>query len=129
MKNRADVYLKQTKLKYIGVYLLSAISSRTAEVATMYEEPGKISDLQTIFLLVNVVGATAIVLLPGFTAAIAGRDSWLTPILATIPGLYLAFLVGALGRLFPGQTLIQYLEWILGSLFGKAVGLYYVFFF
>nr|WP_151191845.1 GerAB/ArcD/ProY family transporter [Desulfotomaculum copahuensis] len=95
----------------------------------MYEEPGKISDLQTIFLLVNVVGATAIVLLPGFTAAIAGRDSWLTPILATIPGLYLAFLVGALGRLFPGQTLIQYLEWILGSLFGKAVGLYYVFFF
>lgn len=95
----------------------------------MYEEQGKISDLQVIFLLTNVVGATAIVFLPGLTAAQAGRDSWLTAAIATIPGLYMAFLVGALGRLFPGQTLIQYLEQILGGLPGKIAGLYYIFFF
>ncbi|WP_161486009.1 GerAB/ArcD/ProY family transporter [Desulfotomaculum copahuensis] len=85
--------------------------------------------MQAIFLLIGTVAATAIVFLPGLTAATTGRDSWLTALLAAIPGLYVAFLVSALGRLFPGQTLVQYLEQILGGPAGKAAGLYYLFFF
>lgn len=93
------------------------------------EEQGKISDRQSIFLLLNVVGATAIIFLPGLTAARAGRDSWLAALVATVSGLYIAFLIFALGRLFPGRTIIQYLETLLGGFFGRAVGLYYLLFF
>lgn len=92
-------------------------------------EPGKISCNQTVFMLINLVGATAVVFLPGLTAGIAGRDSWMTPLVATLPGIYLALVIAALGRRFPGRTLTQYLQEVLGTWPGKLVGLFYVFFF
>lgn len=89
----------------------------------------KISSIQVIYLLVNVVGATAMVFLPSLVAAVAGRDAWLAPILATIPGIYVIFVVTALGRIFPGRTLVQYSEAILGPYLGKALAFLYVTFF
>ncbi|MFZ5631568.1 MAG: GerAB/ArcD/ProY family transporter [Bacillota bacterium] len=92
-------------------------------------ERGKISCTQTVFLLITLVGSTAVVFLPAISARIAGRDAWLTPLLATAPGIYLALVISALGRRFPGQTLIQYLQSVLGSWPGKITGLFYLFFF
>lgn len=89
----------------------------------------KISSLQMIYLLVNVVGATAMVFLPSLVAAVAGRDTWLTPVLATIPGIYVVYVIAALGRLFPAQTLVQYSETILGPWLGRLLGFLYVVFF
>ncbi|WP_161486059.1 GerAB/ArcD/ProY family transporter [Desulfotomaculum copahuensis] len=89
----------------------------------------RISDRQTIFLLVNLVGATALIALPVVASGYAGRDAWMTAVLGTVNGFLVAFLVGALGREFPGQTIVQYAVSILGKIPGKAVGLLYLFFF
>lgn len=92
-------------------------------------ERGKISCAQTVYLLINLVGATSFVFLPAITAQIAGRDSWLTPLVATLPGIYLALVLSALGKKFPGRTIIQYLQAVLGSWPGRIVGVLYIFFF
>ena len=92
-------------------------------------ERGKISCTQTVYLLINLVGATAVVFLPAITAQDAGRDAWMVPVLTTLPGIYLALVIASLGKRHPGQTLIQYLQTALGSWLGKAAGLFYLFYF
>ncbi|MCL6610801.1 MAG: spore germination protein [Peptococcaceae bacterium] len=92
-------------------------------------ERGKISCAQTVYLLVVLVTATAVIFLPGVTAQAAGRDAWLAPLLATLPGIYLALVIAALGKRFPGQTLIQYLQAVLGTWPGRIAGFLYFFFF
>lgn len=92
-------------------------------------DPGKISGLQMVYLLINVVGATALVFLPGFTASIVGRDAWVTPVLATLPGFYVILVITALGRCFPDRTIVQYIEKLLGPWLGKIIAFFYVLFF
>ncbi len=92
-------------------------------------ERGKISCVQTFYLLVVLVSATAVIFLPAITAEAAGRDAWMAPLLATLPGIFLALVISALGKRFPGQTLIQYLQAALGSWPGRAAGLLYLFYF
>lgn len=70
----------------------------------------------------NIVGATAVVSLPSIAATYAKQDAWLTEIIATILGIIVILLVTELGRRFPGKTIIEYLQTILGIWIGKAVG-------
>lgn len=92
-------------------------------------EKGRISCTQTVYLLINLVGATAVIFLPAITAVHAGRSSWISPLLATIPGIYLAVVIHQLGKRFPGRTLMEYLQIALGAWTGKLVGILYIFFF
>lgn len=92
-------------------------------------EKGKISGVALVFMLINVVGATAVVFLPAIAAKFAKQDAWLIPVIATIPGIMVILIVTELGRRFPGKTIIEYLQMILGSWIGKAVGVLYLFFF
>ncbi|KJS15620.1 MAG: hypothetical protein VR69_12555 [Peptococcaceae bacterium BRH_c4b] len=92
-------------------------------------EQGKISCAQAFYLLVNMVSSTAALFLPAIVTREAGRDAWLAPVLATIPGIYLALVIGALGKRFPGQTLIQYLQSALGTWPGRLAGVLYIFYF
>lgn len=92
-------------------------------------ERGKISCFQTFYLLVNLVSATSVIFLPAISAQAAGRDAWMVPLVATLPGIYLALTLSYLGKKFPGQTLVQYLQTILGTWPGKLVGFFYIFFF
>lgn len=92
-------------------------------------ERGKISYTQTFYLLVNLVSATAVIYLPAISAQAAGRDAWMSPVVSTLPGVYLALVLVYLGRKYPGQTLIQYLQTTLGTWPGKIIGLGYIFFF
>ena len=92
-------------------------------------ENGKISSFQTTLLLINLVTATGVMFVPAISTNIAGRDAWLTPLIATFPGIYLALIIGSLGKKFPGQTLIQYLQTVFTTWPGKALGLSYLFFF
>ncbi|MDD4237624.1 MAG: endospore germination permease [Desulfotomaculaceae bacterium] len=92
-------------------------------------EKGKIPSIALFLLLVNLVSATAIVSLPAATARFAGRDAWLVPIISTISGIIVILLVTALGRRFPGKSLIEYTQDILGGWLGKTVGVFYLFFF
>lgn len=92
-------------------------------------ERGKISGIALALILINLVGATAVVALPAVTAKSALRDAWLTPVVSAFSGIFVILLVTALGRRFPGKSLIEYTQDILGSWPGKAVGLLYLFFF
>ncbi|MCL5057477.1 MAG: spore germination protein [Actinobacteria bacterium] len=92
-------------------------------------ERGRISCVQTVYMLMNVVGATSVVFLPGTSAAAGGRDAWMAPLLAIVPGIYLAFIIYLLGKRFPGRTLIEYLQMVLGAWTGKLAGLLYILFF
>ena len=92
-------------------------------------ENGKISNFQTILLLVNLITATAVMFVPSIATSIAGRDSWLTPLIAVLPGIYQALIIGSLGKRFPGQTLIQYLQTVFYTWPGRVLGLFYLFFF
>jgi len=92
-------------------------------------ENGKISSFQTILLLINLVTATAVMFVPSIATNIAGRDAWLTPLIAVLPGIYQALIIGSLGKKFPGQTLIQYLQTVFYTWPGKVLGLFYLFFF
>jgi len=91
-------------------------------------EKGKISSVAIVFMLMNLVGATAVVFLPAIAAKYAKQDAWLKAIISTIPGIVVILLVTELGRRFPGKTLIEYLQDILGSWIGKTIGILYVVF-
>lgn len=92
-------------------------------------EGGKISPRQLYALLVlsNLEATTSI--LPSLTVAIAGRDSWLTVLLAVLAALPLGLLAAWLGKRFPQQTLVQYSRTLLGKPLGFLAGLVYIWFF
>jgi len=92
-------------------------------------EKGKISGVALVFMLINLVGATAVVFLPALTAKFAKQDAWMAAAISTIPGILVILLVTELGRRFPGKTIMEYLQIILGNWIGKAVGVFYLFFF
>ncbi|ACV61690.1 spore germination protein [Desulfofarcimen acetoxidans DSM 771] len=92
-------------------------------------EKGKISCSQTILLLINLVTATATMFIPSVSTAICGRDAWLASLIATLPGIYQVIILCTLGKIYPGQTIIQYLQTVLSAWPGKILGLCYIFFF
>ena len=92
-------------------------------------EKGKISVWQAAILtLIHPLG-TGMFVLPAFAINWAREDAWLIEILVTVPGLVIVFAVTKLGLMFPGQTIVQYSETILGKYLGKLVGLMIVWYF
>ena len=55
----------------------------------------------------------------------AGRDSWLTPVIASIFGLAVALVCIALAKRFPQQVFTEYLPQILGRIPGKILAAIY----
>lgn len=92
-------------------------------------EGGKIDSRQAIFLNVTMIYATAILVIPAMVAGHAKLDGWISSILAALLGLPIAWLTVKLSSLFPGKTLIEYLEDILGRWLGKILGFLYLFWF
>ncbi|MFA7467474.1 MAG: endospore germination permease [Desulfotomaculaceae bacterium] len=92
-------------------------------------EGGKIDAWQAVFLNVIMVIATALLSAPAIMAAQAGQDGWLSALLTTMLGLPIAWITVKLSSLYPGQTLIQYLEDILGQWPGKVLGFLYLLYF
>ncbi|MGB9825294.1 MAG: GerAB/ArcD/ProY family transporter [Desulfofundulus sp.] len=89
-------------------------------------EQGKIDSRQATLLMISMVLSTAILTAPAIIMKHAARDAWLSIIIATMAGLLIARLVTGLGLRFPGQTLFQYAEEILGRVPGKVVGFLYI---
>lgn len=87
--------------------------------------PGKnkISSRQELLLMLNFLLASAFIIIPSSAVAGARQDGWLALILATITGIGIAILYTAAGLRFPGQTIVQCAQSILGKIPGKLVGL------
>lgn len=59
----------------------------------------------------------------------AGRDAWLSALMAWFLDVMLALVYGYMGIRFPGQNMMQYSITILGKYFGRIVALLFCFFF
>ncbi|MGI6308521.1 MAG: GerAB/ArcD/ProY family transporter [Dethiobacteria bacterium] len=89
----------------------------------------KISTWQAGTLLGSTIISTAILFPPILVAQEAGRDAWLSFILATVSGALIVLLAVALSSRYPTQNLLGVAESILGRFFGKLLGLAYLFYF
>jgi len=89
-------------------------------------EGGKISSRQAVFLMVGMVLPTAFLFVTAGTSRLARQDGWISVLLATFVALLIARLVVSLSLRFPGKTLFQFPEVILGKWPGKVVALLYI---
>lgn len=92
-------------------------------------EEGKITSSQLMLLVITLILASAILLLPSFTAKGALQDSWISGLIAMLAGILTATIILSLAKRFPEQTLVEYSISILGKPLGKLVGLLYLIFF
>ncbi|WP_411502561.1 GerAB/ArcD/ProY family transporter [Brevibacillus centrosporus] len=89
-------------------------------------EEGKISSRQLTIMTVLYILGSAVLIMPGPLATVAKRDAWIAAILAMVIGLLSIALIHALGRRFPGLTLMAYTELLLGKWLGKGVMLLFI---
>lgn len=80
-------------------------------------------------MMLSMMLPTAILTIPAVTVETARQDAWLSVIAATLAGLLIARLVVNLSLRFPGKTLVEYSEEILGKAPGKIVGFLYIWLF
>ncbi|SFH11814.1 spore germination protein KB [Desulfotomaculum arcticum] len=92
-------------------------------------EQGKISSKQAFYLITTFIIATTFLGFPALVAGQAGKDAWLSSLIATLLSYPTAWLTVKLGSLFPGLTLIEYIEKIIGIWPGKMLGFLYLFYF
>lgn len=92
------------------------------------QEKGVISTNQFIWLLFITVTSFATIHVPRLLMLQAGRDAWLSVILAWFLDVLLAVVYAYMGVRFPGQNMVQYSMTILGKL-GKIVGIMFPIFF
>jgi spore germination protein KB len=92
-------------------------------------EKGKISAFQMGVIMYPTIVTTALLLVPTATAAAAHRDFWISPIWASLNGLFTVFVTVRLSKYYPEKTLIEYVEQIVGRFLGKVLGLVLLLFF
>ncbi|PAD76150.1 GerAB/ArcD/ProY family transporter [Paenibacillus campinasensis] len=92
-------------------------------------EQGRISDGQVAYLLYVTVIATSILIMPSIAGQQAGRDFWLSAIIAAVFGFWGIFIALSLNKLYPGLHPFEMFEQLLGSYLGKLLGIVYLFFF
>ncbi|MBB5172287.1 GerAB/ArcD/ProY family transporter [Texcoconibacillus texcoconensis] len=90
-------------------------------------EKGRISAMQMAILMYPAIIATGVLIVPSLTAENAGRDLWISPIIGSSIGFLTVYLAYKLHQYYPGQTVIQYSEEILGKPLGKAIGFLFLF--
>ena len=92
----------------------------------------KISGYQISLLFFTFIVSTIILSVPGIMVSYAKQNAWLSIIPASLTGIVNIYVMTALARHYPGQSIIQYTTAICGKWAGKLVGFYltyYLFFF
>jgi len=86
-------------------------------------EEGRLSGRQELLLRLNFLLASAFIMIPAMVIKGAGKDGWMSIILAALAGIGMTALYTVLGRRFPGRTLVQYSRLLLGKFAGNLIGL------
>lgn len=89
-------------------------------------ESGKIDSRQAIWLMITLVIATAGVYAPAVAVNAARQDAWLSVIFATLVALFIAWMIVILILRFPGKTIFQIPELVLGKVPGKIIAFFFV---
>lgn len=89
----------------------------------------KISHWQAAFLIVHTILPTAVLTVPSIVVKYSQVDAWLSVLIATGFGLFVAVVSSSLSLQYPGQTLFQITERTLGSWFSKGLGILLTFYY
>lgn len=92
-------------------------------------EKVRISAIQALMLGIASITVTGHLLFIPVVLAHAGRDGWLSLLVALGPALLIGYTIAALTKRFPGRTLVEYTEEILGKWIGKVVSLLFISYF
>ncbi|WP_211750208.1 endospore germination permease [Paenibacillus sp. Marseille-Q4541] len=84
---------------------------------------GKVEDLQYTILTTLFTVGTTILITPGGLAVELNQDAWLAPIFAIVPGLLFVVLYRMLVHLQSDRTMVEMIDFILGSWLGKIVNI------
>lgn len=79
----------------------------------------------TILAIIYIIGSS-ILITPSGLAAEAKQDAWIAAVIGTGAGLLFIPMYNKLGMYYPGLTIVQYSEQILGKWLGKAVSLCFI---
>ncbi|KRF43699.1 GerAB/ArcD/ProY family transporter [Paenibacillus sp. Soil787] len=93
---------------------------------------GKISGNQLSLLFFTFIVSTLILSVPGIMVSIAKQNAWLSIFPASLTGVVNIWVLTALSKRYPGQSIMQYTVKICGNWAGKILGFYltyYLFFF
>lgn len=93
------------------------------------QEKGIISTNQYVWLLFTIITSFSTLQIVGRLIVHAGRDAWLSVIVAWFSDILLAIVYAYMGIRFPGQNMVQYSITILGGFWGRIVGLLFSFFY
>jgi spore germination protein KB len=88
-------------------------------------EKGKVCDKGTILLIIGYVFGSAVIVSPG---TIVGQDAWIAQAIGLSIGLIFVWIFAHLLSCFPEKTLIEINETVLGSYFGRALSLLFLWF-
>jgi spore germination protein KB len=86
----------------------------------------KISDKQAVFLVMTCILATVDVFIPSEVAQRAGRDAWLSVLMAVVIGYTMFRLILKLCFLFPNHTLAGFNRLLIGKYLGGLVTIIYI---
>lgn len=89
-------------------------------------EPGKINNFELITLLTLFLLGSTLIFAPGIGDA--GQDTWFALLLGMALAFPFLYLYIKLGEKFPGMTIVEYSQVLLGNFLGKLVGAIYVWF-
>lgn len=88
-----------------------------------------ISTNQFVWMIFSIITSFSTLQVLGLLIFHAGRDAWISAIIAWFLDVMLAIIYVYMGLRFPNQNMIQYSITILGKYFGKIVGLIFTLFF
>lgn len=86
-------------------------------------EAGKISARQLMFIIITFIISTADIFLPAIVAQQAGRDSWISVVVANAEAMVVAAVALSLGLRFPQLTLVGICQKVLGKWLGSILAL------
>ncbi|GHH99429.1 GerAB/ArcD/ProY family transporter [Neobacillus kokaensis] len=92
-------------------------------------EKGKISAQQMAIMMYPVIVGTGIISVPAVSAEYAKNDLWISPLWAALIGFVAVYIAFQLHKFYPGQTIMQYTEHIMGRTLGKILGFLYLVFY
>lgn len=89
----------------------------------MNDEKVTISNKQLRAMVVCLTWPTIINYGSGFLARKVGHDMWLSGVISVLTTMLFVFIVVQMGRNFPGKTIVEYSQDLLGTILGKLLGL------
>ncbi|WP_102346169.1 GerAB/ArcD/ProY family transporter [Bacillus sp. Marseille-P3661] len=89
----------------------------------------KITKIQALMLGISSITVTGHLLFIPVIIGHAGRDSWISLILAIIPAILTGFIVALLSQRYQGCTMVEYCQLILGKWLGKLVVITFLIYF